>query len=367
MTASTAERPLGIGVVGCGGAAVDLVRAAGRSTAVRVVAVHDRDARRARELCAGTGARVHDALPALLDDADVDAVYIALPHDLLAPTAVLALDAGRHVLVEKPAAIDEDGISAIRSAAARARRSVGVAFELRHVATATVARDVVRSGAIGEPRVVRIRTLIDKPASYWSSGPTGLVADGWRASRKRAGGGIVLMNSIHQLDLVRMITGLEVARVSAEVASNVAGVEVEDVAVAALRFDGGALGSLVAVAHAPGMENGETIEIDGDRGSIRLGDPYVTSPSVELFLREAWRGHPSDRWVAIEPPAADPWAALLEGFASAIRSGREPVPGLADAEAALATVLAIYRSAASATAAAVHRSFDRRPTETPPG
>jgi predicted dehydrogenase len=322
------------------------------------VAVHDRDPGRARELSTGTGARVHDDLPALLTDPRVDAVYVALPHDLLAPTVVLALDAGRDVLVEKPAGISEAGIAEIRAAAARSGRSVGVAFELRFVAPVAVARDLVRAGAIGAVRLVRIRTLIDKPRWYWSSGPTGVVADPWRASRERAGGGVVLMNAIHQLDLVRTITGLDVVRVSGEIDAGIPGVEVEDVAAATLRFDGGALGELVCNAHAPGIDGGETIEIDGTLGTIRLGDPYVAAPRLELFLREPWRHHRAGRWIAIEPARADPWSELLRSFAAALVSGRQPEPGIDDAEAALATVLAIYRAAAGGAVVPVRRSFD---------
>jgi predicted dehydrogenase len=349
--------PVGLGIVGCGGAALDVVRSAAGSS-IRVVAVHDRDPARAAALAQRAGARVHPELDGLLADPAVEAVHVALPHDLLATTAMAALQAGRHVLVEKPLATSRAEIELVRAAAVATGRSVGVMFELRHVPTVAKAADLVRSGALGRIRLVRIRTLIDKPPAYWTSGPTGLVADPWRASRARAGGGVVVMNAIHLLDLVRVVTGQEVVRVAAESAAGVAGVDVEDVAAATLRFADGAIGSVVASAHAPGASSGETIEIDGTGGSIRLGDPYAGAPRLELFLRSPSGDYPAGRWVVVEPTAVDPWKAALDDFAHAIRSGRPPVPGLDDAEAALATVLAIYESVERRTVVAVRRSFD---------
>jgi UDP-N-acetyl-2-amino-2-deoxyglucuronate dehydrogenase len=359
----TGARPLGLGIVGCGGAAVDVVRSLAGSTSVRVVAVHDREPAPAADLAARTGASLHSGLGDLLADPAVEAVYVALPHDLLAATAIAVLRSARHVLVEKPLATSRAGLEEVRAAAAEAGRAVGVMFELRHVPTVAAVADLVGSGALGRIRMIRIQTLIDKPPAYWTSGSTGRVADRWRASALRAGGGVVLMNAIHQLDLVRVMTGREVVRVGAEVAAGIDGVDVEDVAAATLRFDDGAVGSLVASAHAPGASAGETIEIDGTGGALRLGDPYASSPRLDLFLRAATGDHPAGRWIAIEPPVIDPWAAALDDFARALRAGRPPAPGLDDAEAALATVLAIYESAERRTVVDVHRSFDPVPAE----
>lgn len=340
---------LGLGIVGCGGAALDVVWALPRVPTIRLVAAHDHDKARARDLAARAGGDVHVAhsLRALLGDPGVEAVYVAVPHDRLAPTAAAALRAGRHVLVEKPVATTLAGLRRARTAAREASRSVGVMFELRHVAAVAAARELVAAGAIGAATAVRIRTVMDKPATYWSSGPTGRAVDPWRASVRRAGGGVVLMNAVHQLDLVRWITGLEVEAVAAFTAAGIPDVEVEDRAAAVLGFAGGVVGSLTASAHAAGASRDERIEIDGTLGALRLPDPYAgRDESVQLFLRRPWRDQPAGRWLEWRCEAAqDPWAATLASFASAVAAGRDPEPGLDDAEAALATVLAIYRSA----------------------
>jgi predicted dehydrogenase len=341
---TTASR-LRFGIVGCGGAAVAIARAIDASDRAIVHGVHDRDPGHAAALAGPRRAIVHESLRHLLADESIDAVYVALPHDRLTATAIAALRAGRHVLVEKPVAIRAADLDRIRAAATAARRSVGVVLELRFVPTVLEAERLVTAGAIGPLRMVRVRTLIDKPATYWTSGPTGLVADAWRASRRRAGGGVVLMNTIHQLDLVRAITGRRVTRAAAVVAMGAPGVEVEDVAVAALELEGGLPASLAAAAHAPGAIDAETIELDGTDGALRLGDPYAPQPRLQVFLRRPPDGRPAGQWTDVATPPGDPWRATIEGFVDAVEGGRDPVPGLDDAAAALEAVLAVYRSA----------------------
>ena len=337
--------PLRFGVVGCGGAATAVADAIDRSGVAIITATHDRDVDRATALARPRGATAYPSLRALLADASIDVVYVALPHDRLATTTIAALRSGHHALVEKPVAIRAADIDRIREAAAAADRSVGVAFQLRFVPTVATAHHLVAAGALGNLRQVRIRTLIDKPPTYWAGGPTGLVHDPWRASVRRAGGGVVLMNAVHQLDLVPAITGRRVELVAGYVSAGVPGVTVEDVAVAALQLEGGILATLAASAHAPGSVADETIEIEGDEGTLRLGDPYADRPRLDVFLRREAAGLVADRWTHLRPAPVDPWVAAIGAFSGAIAAGNDPVPGLDEAEAALRTVLAIYRSA----------------------
>lgn len=335
--------PLGVGIVGCGGAATDVARAIGELADARLTAVHDLHVDRAVALAHPLGATVHAELEHLLRDPAVDVVYVALPHHLLAPTAQRALTAGRHVLVEKPMALDESAIRDLKQLAERERLTLGVVFELREAGPFRLGRELIGAGAIGAVRAVRIRTVIDKPAEYWTAGPRGVVSDGWRSRRDQAGGGVVLMNSIHQIDLVHSLTGLRFVRAAAEVATLTAQVEVEDYAAAALRLSNGAVVSLVAAAHSPGAARDERIEIDGAEGRLDLPDPYGPGV-VRAFLRRPWGELAAQAWVDLEPPTVDAHVALLRGFLHAVRTGGPPPAGVDDAALALATVLAIYRS-----------------------
>ena len=159
------------------------------------------------------------------------------------------------------------------------------------------------------------------------------------------------MNAIHQIDLVRAITDLEPLRVAGLTTAGVPGVEVEDAAVATIAWSDDVLGSLVAAAHAPGSAAAEVVEIDGDEGALRLGDLYQPRPELAWFRRST-RAHLGDdtgagAWRRERPTPADPFASTIAGFVDAFRAGRTPVPSLSDADVALATVLALYRSARS--------------------
>ena len=164
------SEPVRFGFVGCGGAALDVAGAIGRSERATLVATHDLDPARATELAARFDARVHDSLDALVADDAVEAVYIALPHRLLAPTAERVLASGRSALVEKPMALDIPTITRLDALARERDVALGVMFELRQTGAALVARDLIARGAIGEVTCVRMRTLIDKPFRYWRSG-----------------------------------------------------------------------------------------------------------------------------------------------------------------------------------------------------
>jgi predicted dehydrogenase len=214
---------------------------------------------------------------------------------------------------------------------------------MRFTPAAIAARTLVRGGAIGRINAVRIRTLIDKPLDYWRVGLTRRSDSPWRGQIARAGGGVVLMNATHQLDLVASITKLKVMSVAGLIDTFGSGIEVEDAASAVFRFSNGAIGSLVAGAHVPGAVDDETLEIDGSLGQLTL-DPY--SGRLALYLRRSWHGKPSGRWLEMEVNGNDPFVPALRSFVAAIRASSQPAVGAPEARAVLATVTAIYLSAA---------------------
>jgi UDP-N-acetyl-2-amino-2-deoxyglucuronate dehydrogenase len=340
---------IGVGIVGCGGAAVDLVAAIDTLEGLRLAAALDRVPALARELCEPRGAQVATDLADLLANPGVEIAYIALPHHLLAGATQAALESGRHALVEKPMALELATIDGLQVLATAREVVLGVAFQLRAVPAIVAARRLVAEGAIGEVQLVRVRTVIDKPEAYWRSGPTGRVEDGWRAFLDQAGGGVVLMNSIHQLDLVRFVTGLEMERATAEVAGR-DGREVEDRASASIRLSNGGLLSVVATSASPGARDEERMEVDGTLGRLDLPDPYGTG-ALRAFLRAPASGLPSGQWTDVPSTTEDaagridPVADLLLAFVAAVRGETPPLATAEDAAAALAAVQAIYRAA----------------------
>jgi len=155
----------GWGIIGCGWAAGDMCRAIAALEDARIAAVFDVDDARAGEYGRIYDARRSDSLDDLLADRDVDIAYIGLPHHLLAPTAVRALAAGKHVLVEKPMGLTPAEIRSLEQLAGEHRLTAAPVFELRAQPVFGDARRLVAAGAIGDVKSVRIRTLIDKPQS----------------------------------------------------------------------------------------------------------------------------------------------------------------------------------------------------------
>lgn len=326
--------PVGLGIIGCGWAAGEIARVAARRPNLRIVAVCDTDPARAKAFAQNTGADLVPDIDALLAHAGVSAVYVGLPHFLLASTVERALVSGKHVLAEKPLALSAGEARRLGKLADAERLKLAVFFELRRAGTVTLAKRLLDDGEIGEPRLVRLRTIIDKRADYW--GPPG--APNWRASREKAGGGVLLMNTIHQLDTLRYITGLDFASATGEIATFHAAAEVEDAGSATLRLSNGGIVSIVASAHSPGANHEETIEIDGTKGRLDLPDPFGIAP-IRLYKSDTkvWND------IAVERP--DSHLQMLSGFIDAVLNGT-PVPaGAADAAAAIGAVDAIYRSA----------------------
>jgi len=240
-----------LGLVGCGWAAGEIVRASATLSTLQIVTAYDADPGRAAALAQKAGARVSSSLDAMLADPGIDAVYVGIPHNLLAPTVETALDAGKHVLAEKPLALDVATARRLGALADSKRLKLAVFFELRRAGTVERACQLVQQGAIGTPRFVRLRTLIDKRRSYY--GEPG--APNWRASLREAGGGVLLMNSIHQLDTLRYITGLDYVAAQGEIATFRATADVEDAGSATLRLSNGGIVSIVASAHSPGANH----------------------------------------------------------------------------------------------------------------
>lgn len=337
--------PVRFGVVGCGSASIPVGEAILASTLTELTAVYDVDHDLANDLSQRFHVPAMDTFDDLLTNPAVDAVYVAVPHHLLAPLTQQILEAGKHVLTEKPLAISLEEVDRLIASATERQLSLGVFYEMRYAPAHALAREFVQAGAIGNIIGIQIQTLIDKPRTYWQSGYSGRSVNPWRGIRAQSGGGVVLMNTSHLLDAIRYVTGLNVTSVSAEIGTLVANVEVEDMAAATLRFNNGAIGSLIAGAHITGANHEECCYIYGTEGQIRLPDPYSSDP-LQIYLKRIWGEFTAEQWhsIVLEPVLV--YQEAIEDFARAVRTkGCIPVSAQ-DARQVLAIVLAIYQSAA---------------------
>jgi predicted dehydrogenase len=337
--------PVRFGIVGCGSASVPVCEAIVASPLTELAAVHDLNQDLANDLSERFQVQAMETLDELLRNPTVDAVYVAVPHYLLAPLTQQVLEAGKHALTEKPLALSLDEVDGLMALATERQLSLGVFYEMRYAPAHALAREFIQTGAIGNIVGIQIQTLIDKPLTYWQSGYSGRSLNPWRGIKTQAGGGVVLMNTSHLLDALRYVTGLSVTSVSAEIGTLVVDVEVEDLATATLRFNNDAIGSLMAGAHISGVHDEERCSIFGTEGQIRLPDPYGSDP-LRVYLRREWKHLSAEQWhsIALEPVPV--YQKAIEDFARAVKTkGCAPISAQ-DARQVLAVVLAIYQSAA---------------------
>ncbi len=284
----------------------------------------------------------------------VEAVIITTPH-LLHPThAVESSEAGLHVLVEKPMAIHAVDCDAMMAAATLAGRRLGVISQRRWYPAVRRVRDAIDSGALGAPALGQVVMLGWRDEAYYRSDP-------WRGSWAGEGGGVLVNQAPHQLDLITWFMGPAV-EVSAYWANlNHPYIEVEDTAVASVKFRGGALGSImVSNSQKPGIyakvhvhgTSGASAGVQTDGGAMFVAgmtgvveapvNDIWTIPGQEDRLA-GWKAEDEAFFRKID--ATWYFFALQESeFIDAIREDRDPAVTGADGREAVRLMEAIYDS-----------------------
>lgn len=326
-------------VVGCGEIAQQTAQGMAEAPHAEIARTMDIEPALAADIASRFGGRPADDFDAVLADPEVDAVYIAVPHDLHAPLAIAAAQAGKHVLLEKPIATNTADAKRIIAACDDSGVTLGIAFIGQVDAECQRLQRLIADGLIGKVVGIRYAALADKPDYYWHGGYTRRVHTDWRPSKARSGGGIVIMNLIHDFNTVRFVTGLEAVRIYAEYGTFATPVEVEDLAFATLRYDNDAIGSVEAgSAVRGGYTAGAGDTIFGTHGQADIGQ------HPRIYSLKGGEGIAANEWVtvAVEQPSAR--YRIAEGFATALLDGRRPpVTGL-DGLKALEIVEGIYRS-----------------------
>lgn len=333
---------LRIGMIGCGEIAVQTAKGIAGAAHAQHVMVMDVDERVARDLGDTYGVPATTSVDALLANPDVDAVYIAVPHYLHAPITLQALGAGKHVLLEKPIATTLRDADAIIAAAKQAGRTLSIAFTAQVDRTMQAARRLIAEGAIGKVIGTRIVYRSQKPESYWHGGYSGRIQTDWRTMKAKAGGGILIMNAVHDLNTLRFVTGLEVQRVAAEYDTFTTPVEVEDFIAVTYRYANGAIGTVEAGSAVPGGDPfKEASRIYGERGQITLGR------QPQIYVQEATAGLAAREWQPLPVPDSGPAGdrvAIADGFAAAVLTGKQPPVTAEDGRAALEIIVAAYQA-----------------------
>ncbi|APW36035.1 oxidoreductase [Rhodoferax koreense] len=339
-------RKLRLAVIGAGAIGRTHIALARDHALFELVAIVDGSAP-AQTLAAQIGVPYHTDVAAMLSAEKPDAVIVATPNATHADIGVMCLAADVHVLVEKPITDTLADARRLCAAADAAGKVLLVGHQRRYNGILRAARGIVQSGRLGQLVSATGMATFLKPDPYFDM-----------AWRRRQGGGPILINLIHDIDLLRFLMG-EIDSVQAASANAVRGFEVEDTAAVILRFKSGALATMTVSdsttapwnwdlaagesAHYP-RQDVNTHFISGTHGSVTL-------PRLEVWEYRSDRGwHQPLTQERIALHDTNPYAEQLRHFDAVIRGQEEPVCSGVDAMRSLQAVLAIHETAASGEA-----------------
>jgi predicted dehydrogenase len=344
---SSPPKTIGFAIVGTGAIAGFHARAIAATPGTELRAVYDKAHERARAFAAEFGGEPMGDFDELLKRPDVDAVCVTVPSGQHGEIAIRSLEAGKHVLCEKPLEISTERIDLMSAAAKKAGRILAGVFQSRLGAGAQHLK-----GALAAKRFGQL-ALCSAYVKWWRA-PEYYSGSTWKGTRALDGGGALMNQAIHAVDLLQWLVGMP-TRVGAQVRTLVHKIEMEDTAVAWLEFSNGALGVIEAATSCyPGSRL--RVEIAGERGTAILEDDRIMKwefaeslPGDELI---ALGGRSSIGGGASDPKAigGEGHRLLVADLANSIRTGRPPLVDSREARNAVAIIEAIYLSAQTGSA-----------------
>ncbi|WP_188518522.1 Gfo/Idh/MocA family protein [Alsobacter metallidurans] len=296
------------------------------------------------------GVPLHADLAAMLDQCKPDGVIVASPNQMHRAAAIACIERGIPCLVEKPLADTVEAAFAIVQASEQSGVPVLVGHQRRHSPDIRAAKRTIDEGALGPLVAVSGMTLFDKPDRYFVD---------WR---KQAGGGVLLINLIHDIDVLRWLVG-EIDSVQAFTSSAVRGFEVEDTASLAIRFRNGALGSFVisdaavspwAWEYTSGQalyhptQPGAALFLAGRKGALSVSDLYLwrhADPDGDWQDPLVREHRPVERSLT--------YVNQLDHFLDVVKGAVAPLISARDGMMTLAATLAIARAGRENRAVAI--------------
>ena len=332
------------GIIGCGVIAPWHADSVVASDYADLVAVCDIDVEKGKAFAEKYGTAFFADYKRMLASANIDVVSICTPSGLHSEMAVAAAKAGVHILCEKPMAITVPQINAMIEAVDKAGVKMEVIFQRRTYPTTQRVREAVQAGILGQ------MTLGDAYLKYYRS-PAYYKSADWRATWALDGGGALMNQGVHGIDVLAWVMG-DVESVYAKAEAKVRDIEVEDTCVALVTFANGAFGVIEGTTSSnPGEST--TFHFHGDKGTIILDDNGIQKWAVAEDRSVVAQNDP-EQCVTRETLAAtsDPRAmsqaghrAQVDDLCMAIKEDREPMITGASARKSVELILAIYESA----------------------
>jgi UDP-N-acetyl-2-amino-2-deoxyglucuronate dehydrogenase len=318
-----------VGLVGAGKIGRIHAKGYGQLAGVRIAAVADVNAQAGQALASEYGADYFPDYEALLR-ADVDAVSVGLPDRLHHQVAMAAATSGKHILLEKPMcatlAEAEEIISACRAHGVK----LMLGFRHRFHSEIQMAKRLIEEGRLG-------RTVLAQDALSGGGPPDSGAWTPWYWDKSLAMGGILTSAGIHGIDRLLWLVNGDIEEVHAYMGTFGHEGELEDNLVSSLRFNDGAIGSIVQNFNFYTLPGKYDLDIYGTEGAVRIR----TGQTLEFASKKSQFVHSVER--------DDPFGKEIAEFVSAIRQDREPAITGEDGRISLAVALAIYRSAESGT------------------
>lgn len=341
-------------LIGCGKAGRLHANALKRIPESEFVAVCSANVEHARSFAAEFGVRAYARLEDLLAESGAEMITVATPHPRHADAAVQAARAGLHVLVEKPLAASLADCDRMLAAAREAGRTLGTLCQRRFYAPCRRIHEAIAAGKIGRPILGAVTLCGWRDAAYYRSDP-------WRGTWVGEGGGVLVNQAPHQLDLLLWYLGPVEELYGGWANFNHPTIEVEDTAVATLRFRNGGLGTiLVSNAQNPALygrvqvhgSNGASVGVQTDGGAMFIaGVTPIAEPPVndlwtvrgEEHLLAEWRRQDTELFGRIAPTEHFHHEQIRE-FIQAVLAGRPPLVTGEDGRRTVELFTAIYQS-----------------------
>jgi UDP-N-acetyl-2-amino-2-deoxyglucuronate dehydrogenase len=337
-----------VGILGAGNISETHARAARETEGVRVVAVHGRNRERAERLAETYGGSVYADLDSFLAHRPLDAVLVGSPSGLHAEQGIAAARRGLHVLVEKPLDISTERADALIGACEQAGVKLGVFFQDRAAPDVRRLKELVASGGLGRPILVSGRLRWYRPPEYYRDSR-------WRGTWALDGGGALMNQGVHTLDLLLWLLG-DVKSVYARAVTALHDIEVEDTVAAVFEFESGAVGTFEAATSAyPGYPR--RLELTGTEGTVILEQNRLVAADLRtpreglLSASEESGGNPS----ASSPVVSDVSGhrEILADFLRAVETGGTPICDGRGGRKSVALAQAVYESSRTGRAVGV--------------
>jgi len=335
---------VGFAIVGCGGIGGVHAAAISSVSEARLVAVCDSRPESAARLADRYGARCYGDYTEMVRCDDVDVVNICTPSGAHLEPALAAAAAGKHVVCEKPLEVTLERADRIVAACDLARVRLAAVFPLRFAAASRLACEAIRGGRLGRLLFGEVNLRWWRSQEYYDTG-------GWRGTWAMDGGGALMNQTIHRVDLLQWLLGpVRSVCASTDTLAHER-IEVEDLAVGIARFENGAIGSMVAsTALRPGFP--ARVAVYGSRGAIELEEHSITTWKLEDGSPEEEREvlarfHPDGLSASSNPLNVSNvgHVAQITDMVGAVREGRDPIVDGREGRRAIAVISALYQSA----------------------